>query len=573
VDLSRTVEDALASLAPEATRLLVAVSGGADSVAALRLLCRAGRSLVVAHLDHGIRPESSQDADFVRALCAELDLPLVEERVEVAAVAERRGWNLEDAARRVRYGFLRRAAAAHGCDVIVVAHTLDDQAETFMLQALRGSAYPAGMPARRGLVVRPLLSVERDALRQYLGSLGQAWREDPSNLDLTRSRAWLRNEVMPVLTRRYPHAARHLARTAIGLGEANAALDGVAARLFGSGPLRVATLAKTAVAVRRAALVRLIESEGLAPNADLVEAVEAAVGRAAREPASGPWRRSVGHDAVVRVAYGRVTVARPQARVVDADIPVPGPEAWLEAARALPPDRLADLADLPDSAQVAAWAARHADLVLRHRRAGDSVALPGGHKLLSDLLIDRKVPAEERDGLVLLAAGSDVLWVAGVPLDGHGSRDERFMRLALEQAERAATSGELPVGAVLVSGDRVVAAGHNRSEATGDPSAHAELEVLRAAGAAEGDWRLTGTTLYVTLEPCPMCFGAVLQTHVARVVYGADNLREGAVGGVMDLRVGPWKRVPAVEGGVLEARCRRLLSDFFGGRRGSLPGA
>src|SRR5690606_9542883 len=97
--------------------------------------------------------------------------------------------------------------------------------------------------------------------------------------------------------------------------------------------------------------------------------------------------------------------------------------------------------------------------------------------------------------------------------------------------------------------------------------AHAELEAIRLAGAAATDWRLAGTTLYVTLEPCPMCFGAVLQTRIDRVVFGADNLREGALGGVIDMRLGAWKRVPAVEGGVLGKECRRQLSGFFAARR------
>jgi tRNA(Arg) A34 adenosine deaminase TadA len=141
------------------------------------------------------------------------------------------------------------------------------------------------------------------------------------------------------------------------------------------------------------------------------------------------------------------------------------------------------------------------------------------------------------------------------------------MHLALQQAELAAAAGDLPVGAVLVRGDTVIATGYNRNQATGEPTGHAELEAMRAAGSHEGDWRLTGTTLYVTLEPCPMCFGAVLQTRIERVVYGAANPRQGAVGGVMDLRVGPWKRLPVVDGGVLEARCSRLLSSFFAARR------
>src|SRR5690606_16772032 len=126
---------------------------------------------------------------------------------------------------------------------------------------------------------------------------------------------------------------------------------------------------------------------------------------------------------------------------------------------------------------------------------------------------------------------------------------------------------ELPVGAVVARGDEVIGAAANRTEADDDPSAHAELLALREAARATGDWRLEGATLYVTLEPCPMCFGAVLQTRVARVVYGADNRREGALGSVMDLRYGKWKRRPAVQRGVLASESAELLHDFFATRR------
>ena len=141
------------------------------------------------------------------------------------------------------------------------------------------------------------------------------------------------------------------------------------------------------------------------------------------------------------------------------------------------------------------------------------------------------------------------------------------MRLALEQAAAAGEAGELPVGAVVARGEEVVAARSNRTEADQDPSAHAELLAIRQAAAATGDWRLEGATLYVTLEPCPMCFGAVLQTRIERVVFGASNAREGALGSVMDLRYGTWKRRPLVEGGVLAEQSRELLKDFFARRR------
>jgi tRNA(Ile)-lysidine synthetase-like protein len=213
-------------------------------------------------------------------------------------------------------------------------------------------------------------------------------------------------------------------------------------------------------------------------------------------------------------------------------------------------------------------------LELRSRRPGDVVALPGGHRSLADVLVDARVPREARDGVRVLARGAEVVWVDGVVAATEaGPRlvedDEHlWMRRALELAGAAAAAGELPVGAVVVLDGAVVGEGANATRAASDPTAHAELVALRAAATAVGGWRLTGATLVVTLEPCPMCFGAVLAAHVARVVYGAENRRDGALGGVADLSGERWKRRPEVRGGVRAREAEALLSDFFAARRG-----
>ncbi|AJE41447.1 CMP deaminase [Streptomyces nodosus] len=139
------------------------------------------------------------------------------------------------------------------------------------------------------------------------------------------------------------------------------------------------------------------------------------------------------------------------------------------------------------------------------------------------------------------------------------------MRLALDEAGRAAEGGDVPVGAVVLSADgSVLATGHNEREATGDPSAHAEILALRRAAAALGEWRLPGCTLVVTLEPCTMCAGAVQQSRVERLVYGARDEKAGAVGSLWDLvRDRRLNHRPEVIGGVLADECARLLTDFF----------
>lgn len=145
---------------------------------------------------------------------------------------------------------------------------------------------------------------------------------------------------------------------------------------------------------------------------------------------------------------------------------------------------------------------------------------------------------------------------------------DRWMRLAMEEARTAATEDEVPVGAVVVVGGRIVGSGHNQREQLNDPTAHAEMIALTQAAAALGSWRLEGCVLYVTLEPCPMCAGAILQARVPMVVWGAADPKAGAVATLYRLFDDPRlnHRVEHL-GGVLAEECGRLLSDFFRGKR------
>lgn len=142
------------------------------------------------------------------------------------------------------------------------------------------------------------------------------------------------------------------------------------------------------------------------------------------------------------------------------------------------------------------------------------------------------------------------------------------MRLALDEAARAASAGDVPVGALLLDPDgEPLAAGHNEREATGDPTAHAEVLALRRAAAELGEWRLTGCTLVVTLEPCVMCAGALVQSRVRRVVYGARDEKAGAAGSLWDLvRDRRLNHRPEVIAGVLEEECSAQLTAFFRAR-------
>jgi tRNA(Arg) A34 adenosine deaminase TadA len=148
-----------------------------------------------------------------------------------------------------------------------------------------------------------------------------------------------------------------------------------------------------------------------------------------------------------------------------------------------------------------------------------------------------------------------------------GLDHEPFMRLALEQAARARAEGEVPVGAVVVLKGAVAGRGSNRPIRSADPTAHAEILALREAAAAASNYRLSGATLYVTIEPCLMCVGAIVHARVASVVFGADDPRGGAVRSLLDPNALPLNHRFSVEAGVLADESRALLLDFFRSRR------
>lgn len=151
--------------------------------------------------------------------------------------------------------------------------------------------------------------------------------------------------------------------------------------------------------------------------------------------------------------------------------------------------------------------------------------------------------------------------------------DIDFMSQALAQARQGADAGEVPVGAVIVLDGRIIAAAHNRPIASSDPTAHAEVLALREACAALGTYRLNDGALYVTLEPCVMCIGAMLNARIARLLFGAWDEKAGAVGSVYDIgRDGRLNHKLEIRGGVMEAECAALMRDFFRGRRAEARG-
>jgi tRNA(Ile)-lysidine synthase len=209
-------------LCPPGSRVLVGLSGGSDSVGLLLLLREiaeyGGFQLAGAgHFNHRSRADSARDEMFCRDLTAALAVPFVRDAADVQQIADAEGMSFEDCARRLRYGFLQRAAQDLGADRVAVGHTRDDQAETFLLKLARGAG-ATGLGAvypRKNQVVRPLLDVSREEVRRWLRDRGQAWVEDETNADLRNPRNRIRHRVLPELDDAYGGPTRaQLARAA-----------------------------------------------------------------------------------------------------------------------------------------------------------------------------------------------------------------------------------------------------------------------------------------------------------------------------------------------------------------------
>jgi tRNA(Ile)-lysidine synthase len=414
-------------------RVVCGLSGGADSVALLDALCslqsRHGFSLVAAHLDHGLRAGSADDAGWCAALAARLGLPFRTAVADVRGRARREKKGLEHAARTERYAFLERVRAAEGAAAVAVAHTLDDQAETVLLHLLRGAgpAGLAGMRPRRGALLRPLLGLERRDVLAYLARRGLDWREDPTNRDAAFVRNRIRHELLPYLEARFnPQVRRALARTAALLGDEQERLtvadatDEGAVRSDGAHRwvARRALSARSRPEARRLLRRALAEVGGLA-GVGAVH-VERVLGLAL-DPAGSGKRVPLpgGREAVVVFEEVRLGPRLPAAEAFDRPLPVPGrvalPGGWMLEAR---PVSAPAASNTEGGSAVAA--PEEAPLRVRTRRPGDRVAWHGRDVSLKRFLSECRIPADVRSGLPLVAAGGRILWVAGRSLEGGG---------------------------------------------------------------------------------------------------------------------------------------------------------
>ncbi len=418
--------------------VLVAVSGGPDSVcllAALHALSgELGIALHIAHLDHMFRgKESADEALFVAALAKRLGLPSTIESVDVPALCRERGLSVQTGAREARYAFLSRTAEKVGASRIATGHTATDQAETVLLRLLRGagSAGFSGIPPMRGRFIRPLIETTREEVLEHLARSGLSFVTDPSNAKPLYTRNRIRLELMPVLKQFNPRIVETLAAEAALFKDESEALDlsvetavqAITEKQGDGFVVQRGAFLALHPAIRRRLLRRLAEALAGGPSGlswvQVDEALQfmsaASTGRTMRLPAALTIER----------AYGQFLIGpSTQAGPFDYPLAVPGrtavPECGIEVEALL----CSDPETLLDTNYY--WQALFdydkmcLPLRVRSRRPGDRfhpAGMGGKSKKLQDLLVDAKVPRQQRDAVPLLCSGADILWVMGMRID------------------------------------------------------------------------------------------------------------------------------------------------------------
>lgn len=424
---------------------MVAVSGGSDSVALLHLmheLQQEGDLVVgaVAHFNHRLRgPVSDEDEAFVRAMADSFSVPFVVDSADVTAVARMDRTSLEQAGRRLRYEFFGRAAAQLGVDRVAVGHTRDDQAETVLMRLVRGAGPVglAGIHPRAGTVVRPLIDLTRQELRDYLSDRGVSFREDATNLDVAIPRNRVRHELVPVLKERFSSAiVETLSRHAEIAREDAEYFDAVVAaeerhviRKATDGlALDLPALATYPPALARRLVKRAMER--VAPDRFIgFDAVELVLDLADKNSETGgqvdaPGQRAerCGETIVLHVRRGRkFSAERPEPVSFSYVLSVPGQVPLPEADCLISAERAQDsggreLTGEPANSAVVAATALVNPLTVRSRQVGDTFR-PfglGRRKKLQDFFVDRKIRRSLRDRVPIVVDGRGrIVWVAG----------------------------------------------------------------------------------------------------------------------------------------------------------------
>jgi tRNA(Ile)-lysidine synthase len=373
-------------------RVLVAVSGGPDSTALLLALVEEGHDVVAAHYDHALQPGSSKVADHVRGLCERFGVEVVIERRESPMP---RG-SVQAGARTLRYEFLERARAQAGADVVAIAHTADDVVEGVVLHLLRGCGLAGlrGMPARRGVFVRPLLSVWRSDVADYLHRRGIEALQDPANTNDAYARVRVRRDILPALERDRPGIVRRFHQAAIRAAALQESISGIAGSALEAGATRSAVAA--APEPIAAEMMRQLYARAGGAQPSLSRAHLASMLRLAQ---AGPGGRGVDLPGGLRF------------RIVGETMQIVAPDADHRPAPRLEVSACDGCGDVG-----AAHLRPGLELRLGHRAPGLTMRPLGGRgtRKLQDIFVDARVPREDRDAWPLVFAGDSLALVPGI---------------------------------------------------------------------------------------------------------------------------------------------------------------
>ena len=437
--------------------LLVGVSGGADSIALLHALKRIGANVFVGHFNHLLRATATRDAEFVKALCRQWELPFAIAEVEVSELAKAWGSGIEEAARRARYGFLFALARARNVQAVVTAHHADDQVETVLMHFLRGSGLDglAGMPFRGVLrsfdehlpILRPLLGVRKAEILSYCVEQGLDYMEDETNQQNDAFRNRLRNQLFPLLETYNPNLTGTLLRNAQALQADQTLLQNLEQLAFDD---CLESLRSDAAQLNRAKFLNLEKPlqarvlrhalKLIAPDLrdfsyDLLqsalEAIETGQTYLPLSDGMGLW--CIGDQLQIMPAgHGPILTTFPQltsdfAETWEAQKPMKLADGWVLHREVIERARYDSLSDALKQDPLHAWLSEldpDQALVVRSPSKGDRFAplgMSAGRQKLSDFFINEKIPQPARPRWPLVTEGDSIVWVVGLRV-GHAFR-------------------------------------------------------------------------------------------------------------------------------------------------------